>query len=458
MLSVLRRHRGYRRLFTAQVVALVGTGLATVALSLLAYDLAGSHAGSVLGTALAIKMVAYVGLAPLISALAHQLPPRPLLVGADLVRAAVALTLPFVDAVWQVYALIFVLQAASATFTPAFQSLIPQLLPAEDDYTRALSLSRLAYDLEILFSPLLAAALLSRITYDWLFLGTVAGFLGSAALVLSAALPGTTAAPAPSHADGAPGFAARVTRGTRIFLATPRLRALLALTLAIAAGGAMVMVNTIGYVRDHLGRGTSDVPVALGAYGAGSIAAALLFPALLRRASDHTLMLPAAFASAALLLTLAALTRAGAGAWQWPALLALWCAFGVTESVIMTPTGRLIRRSASAADLNATFTAQFSLAHGCWLLTYPVAGWLGSGAGLSVVALVLGAVALGAALAAWRLWPAPDTAYLPHVHTTLAHGHPHLADAQPAGGGWRHTHEFVIDDLHERWPLRPRHT
>ena len=60
MLSVLR-DRTYRHLFAAQVIALVGTGLATVALGLLAYDLAGADAGSVLGTALAIKMVAYVG-------------------------------------------------------------------------------------------------------------------------------------------------------------------------------------------------------------------------------------------------------------------------------------------------------------------------------------------------------------------------------------------------------------
>lgn len=105
MLSVLR-HRTYRRLFTAQVVALVGTGLATVALSLLAYDIAGPAAGSVLGAALAIKMAAYVGLAPVISALAHRLPARPLLVGADLIRASVACGLPFVTEVWQVYALI----------------------------------------------------------------------------------------------------------------------------------------------------------------------------------------------------------------------------------------------------------------------------------------------------------------------------------------------------------------
>ena len=46
--------------------ALIGTGLLTVALGLLAYDLAGPRAGAVLGTAYAIKMIAYVGLAPVV--------------------------------------------------------------------------------------------------------------------------------------------------------------------------------------------------------------------------------------------------------------------------------------------------------------------------------------------------------------------------------------------------------
>ena len=44
--------------------------------------------------------------------------------------------------------LIFVLQAASAGFTPTFQATIPDILPDEEDYTKALSLSRLAYDLK----------------------------------------------------------------------------------------------------------------------------------------------------------------------------------------------------------------------------------------------------------------------------------------------------------------------
>ncbi len=52
------RNRTYRHLFAAQVISLLGTGLMTVALGLLAFDLAGAEAGAVLGTALAIKMVA----------------------------------------------------------------------------------------------------------------------------------------------------------------------------------------------------------------------------------------------------------------------------------------------------------------------------------------------------------------------------------------------------------------
>ena len=134
MLNVLR-NRTYRHLFLAQVIALLGTGMATVALGLLAFDLAGANAGAVLGTALAIKMVAYICVAPVASAFAQRLPRRTLLVGLDIVRALVALSLPFVNEIWQIFVLIFILQSASAAFTPMFQATIPDVLPDEDDYT-----------------------------------------------------------------------------------------------------------------------------------------------------------------------------------------------------------------------------------------------------------------------------------------------------------------------------------
>jgi hypothetical protein len=178
---------------------------------------------------------------------------KAVLVGLDVVRASVALMLPFVTEIWQVYVLIGLLQSASAGFTPLFQSVIPQILPEERDYTRALSLSRLAYDLENLLSPALAAALLTIISFHGLFAGTSAGFIVSALLVLSTTFPvaGTT------HAGGSP--YARALRGMRIYLHTPRLRGLLALNLCAAAGGAMVIVNTVVIVRGPLQGGERDV-------------------------------------------------------------------------------------------------------------------------------------------------------------------------------------------------------
>ncbi|MGG5890797.1 MFS transporter [Falsiroseomonas sp. HC035] len=204
--------RTYRHLFAAQLLSLLGTGLATVALGLLAFDLAGADAGAVLGTALAIKMVAYVGVAPVAGAFVHLVPRRSLLVALDLLRAAIALVLPFVTEIWQVYALIFLLQAGSAAFTPTFQATIPDILPEEAEYTKALSLSRLAYDLEALASPAIAAALLGVTGYHALFGLNALGFLASAALVLSVVLP------SPQPASAAEGAWRRTTRGARIYL------------------------------------------------------------------------------------------------------------------------------------------------------------------------------------------------------------------------------------------------
>lgn len=432
------RSRTYRRLFAAQVIALLGTGLATVALGLVAYQFAGAGAGAVLGTALAIKMVAYVGVAPVAGAFANQFPRRAMLVALDLVRAAIAICLPFVDAIWQVYVLIFVLQATSAAFTPTFQATIPDVLPDEGEYTRALSLSQLAYNLENLVSPALAAALLTVISFHWLFAGTALGFLASAALVMSVVLP----SPKPAKPRG---IYDRTTRGIRLYLATARLRGLLALNLAVAAAGAMVIVNTVVLVQARLGLGQRETAWALAAFGAGSMLAALALPRLL----DHTGDRPAMLAGAALLV---AGLLAGLAGPTFAALLPLWLVLGVGYSTVGTPTGRLVRRSAHPEDRPALFAAQFALSHACWLLTYPLAGWLGAVAGLPASFAALAGIAAAAAGAAAWLWPADDPNWVAHVHRGLAAGHPHLAGAEPNGGGFRHAHAFVIDQEHPAWP------
>jgi len=436
MLSVLA-DRTYRHLFLAQVVALLGTGLATIALGLLAYDLSGERAGLVLGTVFTIKMVAYVGIAPIAGAFANRWPRRTMLVSLDLVRAVVALCLPFVTEVWQVYVLIFVLQSASAAFTPTFQATIPDILPEEDRYTRALSLSRLAYDLENIISPMLAAILLTFVSYNALFFGTVIGFVGSALLVVSVMLP----SPKPAEPRG---IYDRTTRGMRIYLATPRLRGLLSLNFAAAAAGAMVLVNTVVLVRSDLGLGESQVAITLGAFGGGSMLAALLLPKLLDNWPDRPVMIGGAMVLVAALLALSLMLLVYN--LRWTPLLVGWFIIGIGYSAVLTPSGRLLKRSACAEDRPAVYAAQFALSHACWLVTYPLAGWLITVFEPMVAFAVLAVLAGVGVFCGIVLWPQESGEPVTHSHDDLPKDHPHVQD------GRTHSHAIVIDDYHPHWP------
>jgi len=450
-------HRRYRHLFMAQVTALVGTGLTTVALALLAHDLAAGKAGIVLGTALAIKMVAYVGIAPLVGAYASRLPRRTLLVSLDLLRTSVVCALPFVTEVWQIYVLIFLLNAASAGFTPVFQATLPDLLEDEGQYTRALSLSRLAYDLENLLSPMAAAALLMVMSFDVLFLLNGLAFLVSAGLVVSVVLPSPQAAE-----DEAPSVWRKVSHGMRIYLKTPRLRGLLGLNMVVSAAGAMQIVNTVVYVRSTLGLGEQAVAMAFAAVGGGSMLVALLLPKVLDRVRERPIMLAgAALMTVSLFLGLFAPGFAG--------LMGLWFLLGAGASLVMTPTGRLLKQSCHSEDRPALFAAQFSLSHACWLVAYPLAGWVGAEVGLIETFALLGAIALLSTALATRVWPARDPLVLEHDHDPVAHTYLHYHDEhhQHEHEGWegpephrhphhhsrgRHRHTFVIDGHHTRWP------
>lgn len=428
MLSILY-HRVYRHLFLAQVIALIGTGLATVALGLLAYNLAGERAGAVLGTALAIKMSAYILVAPISAAFVDKFPRRTFLVTLDLIRAAVAISLPFVTQIWEIYFLIFILQSASAAFTPTFQATIPDILPNEREYTQALSLSRLAYDLESVISPMLAAALLTLMSFHNLFAGTAIGFLASAALVVSVTLPRMQVSAVKRC------IYERTTRGMRIFLKTPRLRGLLALNMAVAAASAMVIVNTVVLIQADFGLTQRSTAIALAVFGLGSIIAALLLPRLLDNMSDRTPMLVGT-------VILVAGLGLGVLLTSYTMLLALWFLLGVGYSLSQTPSGRLLRRSSTSEDRPALFAAQFALSHSCWLLTYPLAGWIGAEFSIQASFIALSLVAVTSLLIAVIIWR-PE-----HEIASQLHSHRDPETHQQKF----HEHNFVIDDEHTSWP------
>jgi MFS family permease len=457
MLSILS-NLTYRRLFSAQVIALIGSGLATVALALLAYDLSGDNAGAVLGTALTLKMVAYVTIAPVIGGIAHKLPRRAFLITLDLIRAAIVCCLPFVTEIWQIYLLIFLLNSCSAGFTPTFQALIPDVLPEESDYTRALSLSRLAYDLENLASPTLAAAALLLVGYDALFVFNAFTFLFSAGLLISTRFPVRKAL------EREAGVWRNTLFGLRSYLRTPRLQGLLALSLAVACAGAIVIVNTVVYVREILGGTETDTALALAAFGLGSMVVALRLPSMLDRYSDRRLMLAGG-------VILSSGLFAGLLSPGYYGLLVIWAILGVGSSLVQTPAGRLIVRSSAEGDRPAYYAAQFALTHLCWLVAYPMAGWIGAGMGLSSAFAALGVVAAVATLLARHRWPIEGVTSITHVHQAVQHEHLHRHDAHhqhshEGSGGTKphshphehqvleHSHPFVIDLHHPDWPVQ----
>lgn len=435
------QNASYRHLFLAQVIALLGTGLTTVALALLAYELAGEKAGTVLGTALALKMIAYVTIAPVVGGLAAALPRKRVLVTLDIMRAGFVLCLPFVSEIWQIYLIIFLMQSCSAGFTPMFQATIPDIISDEKTYTKALSLSRLAYDLESLISPALAAAALLVMSFSFLFAFNAVAFLISAALVVTAIIPKRKEDTEPKVST----VWQKVSFGVHAYLSTPRLRGLLALSLAVASAGAMVIVNTVVIVRSEFGLGEKEVAMVLAAYGAGSMLAALTLPKILEKLPDRPVMLVGAALIALGLL-------AGSFVSSFVSLLPVWFMLGCSASLINTPSGRLLRRSSSEKDRPAYFAAQFSLSHGCWLITYPLVGWLGASIGISSTFYVLVALVLSSVILAMLMWPTKDEISLAHTHDDLPPDHPHLRDAHLTDAGYLHEHDYVIDQYHRTWP------
>ncbi|MFM9776364.1 MFS transporter, partial [Streptomyces galilaeus] len=83
-------------------------------------------------------------------------------------------------------------------------------------------------------------------------------------------------------------------------------------------------------------------------------------PKLLDRLPDRGAMLGGATALVFGLLCGAIITN-------YFALLALWFFIGLGYSLVITPSGRLLRRSSQAEDRPALFAAQFALSHVCWL-------------------------------------------------------------------------------------------
>ena len=450
------KNKSFLHLFVAQIIALVGTGLSTIGLALLAYDFALNEAGRVLGIALAIKMIAYVVFAPIIGGFVHRLPRKTFLILMDVLRAIVVLLIPFISEIWHIYVLIFILNLFSAGFKPVFQALIPDILVDEKQYGKALAYSRIAYDLENILSPTFAAIALLYLSYTGLFILNSAAFLISALIILF------TLFPSEKVIERTGNIIEEMSFGIRSYMKTPRLRVLFIIYFGIALASSMIIVNTVIYVKDYLYLSDTTVAIFMGASGLGSMIIAFVYSSLSEKMSDKQVTQTGVF-----ILSIAMFLMSYEPIYII-SLLA-WFVTGIGLSLSQIPSGKIVNMSANPSDRTAYFTAQFSLSHLSWFFGYLLAGQLAFTYGFSFTASLFSMIVLLCLLFSLLFWPNEETSKdILHTHERVVHAHTHNHDDEHHKHSHAydetehshdhehkavtHEHKFFIDIHHQSWP------
>ena len=369
MLSVLSE-KSFRNLFFAQNFSLLGNGLATIAISLLAFDLAGRNAALILSGLFTIKMLIYVIFSPFAGAIADKFDTKKYLIIQDVIRAIAAFGLIFAREIWHLYIIIVLIYLSTAAFTPIYQSAIPKIFKDETDYTKALSLFRIAQDMENILSYALATLLLLFLNYNLLFVGTFIGYFVSALLISGIIFPFLSKTSGKKENN----FSINLTLGIKRYLSISELRGLMFLNLAVSAGGSMILVNTIILVRLSLELSEIAFSITMLLFGAGCIFAAIIIPYLSKEMTASRIMLAGSNLLSIVFVALAF--------WLilfdfiWFVLLLAWFISGFGYTLLLTPMGRVIRMVSSVDEFSQVYSAQFSLSHLCWLLMYPLSGYL----------------------------------------------------------------------------------
>ena len=184
--------RDFRLLWTGMCISLLGDGVFIVALAWQVYALSNvPTALALVGVAMTVPTIAFLLLGGVLS---DRFDRRRLMLGADVARglaigAIAVLSLTGTLELWHMCVLVAVFGGATAFFGPAFDAIVPDVLPASllpqanslDQFVRPVAL-RLA-------GPALGGFLISGVGVGWAFALNAATFAVSAAALLAMARP-----------------------------------------------------------------------------------------------------------------------------------------------------------------------------------------------------------------------------------------------------------------------------
>lgn len=310
------RSRNFALIWSAALVSNVGTWMQAVALGVLVYARTGQASWTGLVAAAAFVPIGL--LAPLGGALADRLDRRRWLIVTTLAEMTFATVLAVLAAAHDDPPVALVLLAfgggaAGSIGFPAYQAMVPDLVPHED-LLAAVAMSSAQFNLGRVIGPALAGLVLLTHDYSIVFGVNAASFGAVVVALLFVRLPHR-----PPVANDT-SIATRIVLGARIALAEPGCRAaifLIALVALLASPFIALVPVMAGVVRHHGVSNATATSVLITAQGVGAVAGAVLLPSVALRVGRRRLL-----TAALVVLPLLLVVYAGAPE-LWLATLAL---------------------------------------------------------------------------------------------------------------------------------------
>jgi NRE family putative nickel resistance protein-like MFS transporter len=356
------------RLYSAQTINLAGDALTWLGLALLAFELAGENAGTILSVALTLRVVTYVLLSPVAGAIADQVDRKRIMVITHVARMVIICLLPFVTQAWQIYGIIWAMNVFSAFFTPTYTATIP-LVATEEEYPQAIALSSATYQLLGVLGPGLAGSVAAFVGTRQVFFLDGLTFLIAAILIVT--LPGQLMVNQdPQKRRTVNKTLEDICTGTTCLWQDPLIRYALLMQLVVAISGATILVNTVSYVQGILGLGKLEYGWVMGAFGMGATLASIGLGTFNQKLKKVKLT-----SIGAILITLVLFP---ANLVDLGILLLLWSMAGVGQILVNVPTQTLIADRVAVEVQGRVYGAHFAWSHLWWVFSYPLAGWMGN--------------------------------------------------------------------------------
>jgi MFS family permease len=264
-LGLLRDAPGFGFLCLATLASSIGTWLAVVALVIDVYDR--TRDASWVSALLIVEFLPLVAIGVFAGPLIDRVRRRRILVGADLARAAVFLTLPFATGALQIVLLALAAGVATSFFRPAQYAALPNLV-RDRDLPQANGLLQSADNLTWMLGSLAGGALVAATSPEAAYLFNAATFVVSALLVLRIRENFEDPAREPA---GARGQLAELREGLALAVRSRALLTVLVAWSVVMLGNAGVNVAEIVLAKDVFSAGDFGYGTLLAAGGAGLV-------------------------------------------------------------------------------------------------------------------------------------------------------------------------------------------